>query len=255
MSATLGFGSWIGLTERSNGMEAYVNETAAENARLRAKLAAMRAAQAQPPVPPTTEQYRPLSSKTKKAIVPSEGSLGVDFSYLNKIANELHSNKKLLLQRQLELARLKGADQPESAELDDARQRLLDAEHDARVLRAEEGSIQLLLGSLQAERDTMNKTARTLAQQTEERRALALAIRRDRLTGALTSVADVDVDMDGEGVRTGVRDEAQGGALDITGEKNGETDEDLTRDAVINEIRGFMEAHGQWEAGKREQAA
>ncbi len=147
-------------------LEISVQQTHAENEQLRKKLTTLLANR-----PNGSSSYTndPLLDPTLAQPARQAGT-GIDYAYLSKLQTELSSNKATLLEKEVELARLKGVDT--NPELDALRQTLLGHNTQLTTLEAEAKSLESTISHLRSERDELAKQRATIQREVDMRRAL-----------------------------------------------------------------------------------
>jgi hypothetical protein len=132
-------------------LEVGVAQMGEENAKLRARLAELLAARSSV-APPEIASATPPPASAK----PIES--GVDYAYLSKIQSEIHTAKATLLERELELNRLRN-DTPVKADasIDNLRRGLLKQYTKQTYLQAEATSLETMIGQIRTEKDELGK--------------------------------------------------------------------------------------------------
>ena len=181
-----------------------MNNIQKENDQLRQRLAAILASRPQASASASTS-HPPDIDPTLSNAVGSSGT-GIDYAYLGKLQSELASAKSTLLERELELARMRGAETGD--EVDVLRHLLLSHNTTLTSLQAETGTLHSMIDHLRTERDELARQGRVVTRELAGRRAL-----RDAENGMERDVAA----QGGEGRIVGV----ERALLDIRGWMDG----------------------------------
>ena len=156
------------FTEYSEGLEVGVAQLSEENARLRARLAELVATRSNviPPdlsIPPNPPSTKPLDA-------------GVDYNYLSKIQTEIHAAKVLLLEREIQVAKLR-LDDPslgsEDEDLNTARTGLLRQFTKHLYLQAEAGALETMINQVRTEKEEISRQADVIRRDIEHRKAFS----------------------------------------------------------------------------------
>ncbi|WVR03521.1 hypothetical protein IAU60_000513 [Kwoniella sp. DSM 27419] len=157
-------------------MEVRVAEMQEENARLRARLSTLLAARSPRATSPVALAEPIIDPFISHAMVPSatnqtvSGS-GIDYAYISKLQTELTNVKSTLLDRTLELARVKGQPVAVSEEVDHLRREILGSTGKLVGVQAEESSLRTLLQHLRAETQSLIQQRERVAQELRRQRS------------------------------------------------------------------------------------
>ena len=144
-----------------------VNNIQEENITLRARLSRLLAAQTTPGPRDLATSINPQTPTTSAG---TGTGTGVDYVYLSRLQSELSSAKSTLLELELELAGLRGAEN--SNDVDVARHLLLSHHTTLSSLQAEANSLETVIGHLRNERDELAKQTEVVGRELEARKAL-----------------------------------------------------------------------------------
>ncbi|RSH81517.1 hypothetical protein EHS25_006874 [Saitozyma podzolica] len=150
-----------------NVLEDAVNATREENERLRQRIAALSAARNGGAQVDTAN-----AQEASPAVSPPQETPGIDFTYLGKLQAEISSAKTQLLDKQLELNRLKAGDAAAVpyAEIEVLRHVLLSHHGKLATLQAEASSLQAVIEHVQRERTELAAQRESLAKEVEARK-------------------------------------------------------------------------------------
>ena len=151
------------ITTSRNALEISVQNMRVENEQLRKRLAALRSGrQDEPPSSsvPDADTAVDVSSTASTGI-------GIDYAYLAKIQTELSASKTILLDKQLELARLNGVEADE--EKDAFRNVILSQNTKLAMLQAESTSLISTSDLLHSERQELAKETSLVRNEVEKR--------------------------------------------------------------------------------------
>lgn len=148
-------------------LEDSVNATREENERLRQRIAAISAARNGGAQVDTAN-----AQATSPALSPLQETPGIDFTYLGKLQAEISSAKTQLLDKQLELSRLKAGDTAPVpyAEVEVLRHVLLSHHGKLATLQAEAASLQAVIEHVQRERTELAGQRELVAKEVEARK-------------------------------------------------------------------------------------
>ena len=160
-------------------LESSVEKVHAENEQLRKRLASLQAGRpnaaasssfSDPPIDPTL---------TAAALsTPHPAGIGIDYTYLGKLQTELSIVKSTLLEKELELARLKGAES--STNLDALRHLLLSHHTTLTALEAEKKSLDSTVVHLRGEREDLAKQGAVIRRELAARKTRDLENQSER---------------------------------------------------------------------------
>jgi hypothetical protein len=191
-------------------LEDAVNATTEENERLRQRIAELSAARNGGAQVDTSN-----ARETLPTVSPPQETPGIDFTYLGKLQAEISSAKTQLLDKQLELNRLKAGDTAPVpyAEIEVLRHVLLSHHGKLATLQAEASSLQAVIEHVQRERTELAGQRELVAKELEARKGAGV-----EATGL---EAGVETGESGAGVVDDGGDARAGGAdrtlMDITG--------------------------------------
>lgn len=140
-----------------------------ENDQLRKGLATLLASR--PDAAASSSLTDPTIDPILSTPAPQNGT-GIDYAYLSRLQTELASSKSTLLDKELELARLKGVD-VNGDDLDDLRHLILSHHAKLTTLDAEAKSLESTVNHLRSERDELAKQGAVIRRELDMRRALS----------------------------------------------------------------------------------
>ncbi|ORY22620.1 hypothetical protein BCR39DRAFT_551169 [Naematelia encephala] len=151
--------------EEATTMEVTVQNLQDQNARLRAKLAVLAASRPNPSSDPTTIVEGSTSTPSAPA------GTGIDLVYVGKLRQELLSAKRTLLDKEAQIARLRGDSTP-STNVDGIRMNMLQRNAELTQLSAEARSLEVMTAQLSAEKDELTRQARVVSDELDARKVL-----------------------------------------------------------------------------------
>lgn len=140
-----------------------------ENDQLRKGLATLLASR--PDAAASSSLTDPTIDPILSTPAPQNGT-GIDYAYLSRLQTELASSKSTLLDKELELARLKGVE-VNGDDLDDLRHLILSHHAKLTTLDAEAKSLESTVNHLRSERDELAKQGAVIRRELDMRRALS----------------------------------------------------------------------------------
>ena len=152
------------LAPNRDVLEQSVKDVEEENIRLRARLAALSGHSGGSE--PTPDTAVPKSVETASA--PIEDPLAIDHGYLKRLQAELEAARETLLNKQIEVARLLGAEF--SDEVEAMRSSIFSQHGNLVTLQAETSSLDRMMGHLMKEREDINKQADLIRADIDERK-------------------------------------------------------------------------------------
>lgn len=200
---------WDRADDSRNVLEDAVNATREENERLRQRIAALSAARNGGAQVDTAN-----AQETSPAVSPPQETPGIDFTYLGKLQAEISSAKTQLLDKQLELNRIKAGDAAPVpyAEIEVLRHVLLSHHGKLATLQAEATSLQAVIEHVQRERTELAGQRELLAKEVEARKGASGVTGLE--AGVETAEEAVGVVDEGADARAGGADRT---LMDITG--------------------------------------
>ncbi len=152
-----------------SALEISVQHMHVENDQLRKGLATLLASR--PDAAASSSLTDPTIDPILSTPAPQNGT-GIDYAYLSRLQTELASSKSTLLDKELELARLKGVE-VNGDDLDDLRHLILSHHAKLTTLDAEAKSLESTVNHLRSERDELAKQGAVIRRELDMRRALS----------------------------------------------------------------------------------
>ena len=152
-----------------SALEISVQHMHVENDQLRKGLATLLASR--PDAAASSSLTDPTIDPILSTPAPQNGT-GIDYAYLSRLQTELASPKSTLLDKELELARLKGVE-VNGDDLDDLRHLILSHHAKLTTLDAEAKSLESTVNHLRSERDELAKQGAVIRRELDMRRALS----------------------------------------------------------------------------------
>lgn len=152
-----------------SALEISVQHMHVENDQLRKGLATLLASR--PDAAASSSLTDPTIDPILSTSAPQNGT-GIDYAYLSRLQTELASSKSTLLDKELELARLKGVE-VNGDDLDDLRHLILSHHAKLTTLDAEAKSLESTVNHLRSERDELAKQGAVIRRELDMRRALS----------------------------------------------------------------------------------
>lgn len=152
-----------------SALEISVQHMHVENDQLRQGLATLLASR--PDAAASSSLTDPTIDPILSTPAPQNGT-GIDYAYLSRLQTELASSKSTLLDKELELARLKGVE-VNGDDLDDLRHLILSHHAKLTTLDAEAKSLESTVNHLRSERDELAKQGAVIRRELDMRRALS----------------------------------------------------------------------------------
>jgi len=152
-----------------SALEISVQHMHVENDQLRKGLATLLASR--PDAAASSSLTDPTIDPILSTPAPQNGT-GIDYAYLSRLQTELAFSKSTLLDKELELARLKGVE-VNGDDLDDLRHLILSHHAKLTTLDAEAKSLESTVNHLRSERDELAKQGAVIRRELDMRRALS----------------------------------------------------------------------------------
>jgi len=152
-----------------SALEISVQHMHVENDQLRKGLATLLASR--PDAAASSSLTDPTIDPILSTPAPQNGT-GIDYAYLSRLQTELASSKSTLLDKELELARLKGVE-VNGDDLDDLRHLILSHHAKLTTLDAEAKSLESTVNHLRSERDELAKQGAVIRRELDMRRVLS----------------------------------------------------------------------------------